>query len=76
MGMPMLVLAQRMLKLVTGSGPLDEIIGDVHCTTYYDDSTRTKFYVFQKNGRTFLVACYVLHTDVAEDIIKSLKAKK
>jgi len=60
---------------VTGSGPLEETIGDVHCITYYDDSTRLKSYIFQKNGRTFLVVCSVTYTGVAEDIIKSIKPK-
>lgn len=51
-------------------------IGDAHYTKYYSDEPRLDFYVFAKDGRTFLVTCDLLSNGVAEDIIKSLKVRK
>jgi len=57
-------------------GPENETIGDVHCLTYYESEIDMSFYIFQKDGMTFLVTCTVGSEGIAEDIIKSLKVKK
>ncbi|MBC7128989.1 hypothetical protein [Methanothermobacter tenebrarum] len=51
-------------------------IGDVHYVEYYSDEPRLHFYVFEKDGRPFVVSCDLLSDDVAKQIIESLKVKK
>ena len=52
-----------------------EKIGDVECCIYaYKEEVI--YYSFQKNGTAFLVVCPIEDSTVAEDIIKSIKAKK
>jgi len=48
----------------------------VHYVEYYSDEPRLHFYVFEKDGRPFVVSCDLLSDDVAKQIIESLKVKK
>lgn len=57
-------------------GPDEETIGEVHCIKYYDSEFDLDFYIFQKDGRTFLVSCTVWEEWDAEHIIPSLKGKE
>ncbi len=61
---------------VTGLGPDEETIGEVHCIKYYNSELDMSFYIFQKDGRTFLVSCTVWEEWDAEHIIPSLKGKE